>query len=92
MKKLELHWQIMIGMVAGILFSLALTQVDWGPQFIDNWIQPIGNIFVKFLKLIAIPLILASLVKGASVLKDISKYRNIGLRAIVIGSIQEIVV
>lgn len=61
-----------------------MTQISWGRDFVSDWIQPIGNIFVKLLKLIAIPLILASLVKGISDLKDISKFRNIGLRTIVI--------
>ncbi len=82
MKKLELHWQILIGMLLGILFGFAMTQVSWGKEFVDDWIQPLGTIFVKLLKLIAIPLILASLVKGISDLKDISKFRNIGLRTI----------
>ncbi len=84
MRKLELHWQILIGMVGGILFGFGMTYVDWGRDFVQDWINPLGTIFVKLLKLIAIPLILASLVKGISDLKDISKFRNIGLRTIVI--------
>ncbi|MGB6153238.1 MAG: dicarboxylate/amino acid:cation symporter [Pricia sp.] len=84
MRKLELHWQIMIGMVAGILFGFGMTYIDWGRDFVQDWINPLGTIFVKLLKLIAIPLILASLVKGISDLKDISKFRNIGLRTIII--------
>lgn len=82
MRKLELHWQILIGMIVGILFGFAMTQISWGEQFVAHWIQPFGTIFVKLLKLIAIPLILASLVKGISDLKDISKFKNIGLRTI----------
>ena len=82
MRKLELHWKILIGMVLGILFGFVMTQISWGAEFIQDWINPLGSIFVKLLKLIAIPLILASLVKGISDLKDISKFRNIGLRTI----------
>ena len=84
MKKLELHWQILIGMVVGILFGLGMTTVDGGANFILNWINPFGTIFVKLLKLIAVPLIIASLVKGISDLKDISKFKNIGLKTIAI--------
>ncbi|MGB5667723.1 MAG: dicarboxylate/amino acid:cation symporter, partial [Maribacter sp.] len=84
MRKLELHWQIMIGMVLGIIFGFAMTQISWGRDFVADWIQPLGSIFVKLLKLIAIPLILASLVKGISDLKDISKFKQIGVRTIVI--------
>ncbi|MEM9000833.1 MAG: dicarboxylate/amino acid:cation symporter [Bacteroidota bacterium] len=82
MRKLELHWQILLGMLLGILFGFVMVQVAWGKGFVADWIQPLGTIFVRLLKLIAIPLIIASLVKGVSDLKDISKFRNIGLRTI----------
>jgi len=82
MRKLELHWQILIGMLTGLVFGFVMTYPEWGPGFVQDWISPFGNIFVKLLKLIAIPLILASLVKGISDLKDISKFRRIGLRTI----------
>jgi Na+/H+-dicarboxylate symporter len=82
MKKLALHWKILIGMVLGIFFGFIMTGVDGGKDFVGDWINPVGTIFVKLLKLIAIPLILASLIKGISDLKDISKFSNIGLRTI----------
>lgn len=84
MKKLALHWKILIGMVLGLLFGYLMINVEGGKEFCVNWIKPIGSIFIKLLKLIAIPLIFASLIKGISDLKDISKFRNIGLRTIVI--------
>ncbi|MDO5510053.1 MAG: dicarboxylate/amino acid:cation symporter [Weeksellaceae bacterium] len=82
MKKLALHWQIMIGMVLGILFGFAMGFWGSGKQFVLDWIAPFGAIFIKLLKLIAIPLILASLIKGISDLQDISKFKNIGIRTI----------
>ena len=83
MKKIALHWQILIGMVLGLVFGFIMLQVG-GKDFTTDWIKPIGTIFVKLLKLIAIPLILASLIKGISDLKDISKFKNIGLKTILI--------
>lgn len=83
MKKLALHWQILIGMLLGLIFGFIMTQIDGGKEFTDDWIKPLGSIFVKLLKLIAIPLILASLIKGISDLKDISKFKNIGIRTII---------
>lgn len=82
MKKLALHWKILIGMVLGIVFGVIMTSVEGGSGFVGNWIKPFGSIFVKLLKLIAVPLIIASLIKGISDLKDISKFKNIGLRTI----------
>lgn len=82
MRKIELHWKILMGMILGIIFGFLMTLPSWGPSIVQDWINPIGTIFVKLLKLIAIPLILASLIKGISDLKDISKFRNIGLRTL----------
>ncbi|PJR03237.1 dicarboxylate/amino acid:cation symporter [Avrilella dinanensis] len=82
MRKLALHWQILIGMVLGVVFALVLSNFSWGSQFIRDWVKPFGNIFINVLKLIAVPLILASLIKGVSDLKDISKLSKMGLRTI----------
>ncbi|TQD40224.1 dicarboxylate/amino acid:cation symporter [Haloflavibacter putidus] len=82
MKKLALHWQILLGMAAGVVFALILTNFSWGPDFIEDWIKPFGTIFINALKLIAVPLILASLIKGISDLKDISQISKMGIRTI----------
>ena len=82
MKKLALHWKIVIGMVLGVLLAIFLIQFSWGAEFIKDWIKPFGKIFINALKLIAVPLILASLIKGVSDLKDISKLSKIGGRTI----------
>ncbi|MFB0941875.1 MAG: dicarboxylate/amino acid:cation symporter, partial [Patiriisocius sp.] len=55
---------------------------DWGASFIGDWIKPFGTIFISSLKLIAIPLILAALIKGISDLKDISSLSKMGMRTI----------
>lgn len=78
MKKLALHWQILLGMALGVVFALIMSQFDFGKQFVSDWIKPFGNIFINALKLIAVPLILASLIKGVSDLKDISKLSQMG--------------
>ncbi len=82
MKKLALHWQILLGMVLGVAFAILMLQFDFGKQFVIDWIKPFGAIFIKSLKLIAVPLILASLIKGVSDLKDISKLSKMGGRTI----------
>lgn len=123
MKKLALHWKIIIGMVLGVVFGFVLLSTSWGREevvtgiipayekvvesidngkvvhsvefveaeevkelkakhFISRWVAPFGTIFINLLKLIAIPLILASLIKGISDLKDISKIKSMGLRTI----------
>jgi proton glutamate symport protein len=82
MRKLELHWQILLGMVVGVLFALLMVNFSWGPKLVSDFIKPFGTIFINSLKLIAVPLILASLIKGISDLKDISKLSKMGGRTI----------
>lgn len=87
---LALHWKIMIGMVLGVLIGflfkpdmiLGNLTKNQGAEFVKDWIYPIGKIFVNLLKLIAVPLIIASLTKGIADLKDISKLSKIGGRTI----------
>ena len=78
-RKLELHWKILIGMAAGLIFGIIMSQagLQW---FIKDWIKPFGTIFINLLKLIAIPLILVSFIKGVADLHDIQKFKTMGIR------------
>ena len=81
MKNLALHWKILIGMVAGLL--LGIGAVYAGQQsLVTDWVKPFGTIFINSLKLIAIPLIVSSLIKGVSDLQDISKLSSMGGRTV----------
>ncbi|MEE3034366.1 MAG: dicarboxylate/amino acid:cation symporter [Bacteroidota bacterium] len=84
MKNIALHWKIMIGMLLGVVFGISMSYTKYGPEFISDWIKPIGTIFINSLKLIAMPLILGSLIKGVSDLKDISKLSKMGGRTLMI--------
>lgn len=82
MRKLALHWKILIGMFAGVIFGALMSQIPQGTQWVSDWIKPFGTIFINALKLIAMPLILASLIKGVSDLKDLSSLSAMGGRTI----------
>jgi proton glutamate symport protein len=83
MKSLALHWRILIGMFLGVVAALILGQFEWGSRLITDYVKPFGTIFINGLKLIAMPLILASLIKGVSDLKDLSRLSQMGLRTII---------
>lgn len=83
MKKLALHWQIIIGMVAGVLVGL-LAGATGFTSFTKIWIGPFGTIFINLLKLIAVPLVLVSLIVGMSNLKDISRLSRMGSKTFVL--------
>lgn len=69
MKKLALHWKIIIGMVLGIIWALLSSSFGWS-SFTINWIDPFGTIFINLLKLIAVPLVLFSIISGVANIGD----------------------
>lgn len=79
--KPPLYLQILYGMIAGIGIGIAALQVN-GATFIQEWVRPWGQLFIRLLQLIAIPLVFISLVKGVTGLKDISKFSRIGGKTI----------
>ena len=81
MKKISLHWKILIGMFLGVVVGI-IAAYTGGKEFVVDWVKPFGTIFINLLKLIAIPLIIASLIKGVSDLKDISKLSRMGGRTL----------
>ncbi len=90
MKKLALHWKIIIGMILGVLYGLIASKTGL-KDFTNNWIDPFGVIFVNLLKLIAVPLVFASIIKGVTSLSDISSLSRIGGKTIVIYLISTII-
>ena len=82
MKKLPLHLRIILGMLLGVICGAVFTKFENGYAFILDWVKPFGTIFINALKLIAMPLIISSLIKGVSDLKDISRLSLMGGRTI----------
>lgn len=80
---MKLHWQIIIGLVAGVLFGILAAANQWS-GLTQDWIAPFGTIFVNLLKLIAVPLVFASLVTGVASLADVSKLSRMGLKTLLL--------
>ena len=78
LKKIPLHTQIIIGLVLGLVVGLVMIKFGVDPYFIINFVKPIGTVFINSLKMIAVPLVFASLVIGVANLGDISKLSRIG--------------
>jgi Na+/H+-dicarboxylate symporter len=73
----QLHWQIIIGLVLGLIWGLVASVAGFS-EFTTDYIKPIGTIFINLLKLIAVPLVLASLIVGVTSLNDIAKLSRMG--------------
>jgi len=80
-RKLPLWAKILVGMLVGILVGVTGVWLGFG-WLITDWVKPFGVIFLNLLKLVAMPLIFASLVTGVAGLSDITKLSRIGLKTI----------
>jgi Na+/H+-dicarboxylate symporter len=83
LKKIPLHTQIIAGLILGLIFGLTVIRTDIPSSWTIDYIKPVGTIFINGLKMIAMPLVLASLIIGVSNLGDISKLSRIGGKTII---------
>jgi len=81
--KLPLFAQILIGMLLGLVAGFLFLAID-AQLFVTDWIKPWGVIFIRLLKLIAIPLVFVSLIKGVAGMKDLKKLSSIGIRTVIL--------
>lgn len=71
MKSIPFHFKIIVGLLLGAAWAIASSYFGWS-AFTINWIQPFGDIFIRLLKLLAVPLVLLSIISGVSGLSDVS--------------------
>ncbi len=83
MKKLALHWKILIGMTLGVIWALLSSALGWS-EFTIDWIDPFGTIFINLLKLIAVPLVLFSIISGVANIGDPASLGRMGGKTLLI--------
>ena len=81
-KKLPLYARILIGLALGLIWGLVSVWLKLPASLTIEFIKPLGTIFVTLLKMIAVPLVLASLIVGVASLHDIRKLSRIGGKTI----------
>ncbi len=82
--KLSLAWQILIGLVLGIALGAALNHFSAEKAWwISNILQPAGDIFIRLIKMIVVPIVISSLIVGIAGMGDAKKLGRIGLKTII---------
>jgi Na+/H+-dicarboxylate symporter len=70
----QLHWQIVIGLLAGLIAGGVLGEsVDY--------LEPLGDIFLRLLRMVIVPLVVSSLVVGTTGIGDASRVGRLGGKA-----------
>jgi proton glutamate symport protein len=78
LKKIGLAWQIFIGLVLGIIVGA----IFYGNPEVQTYLQPIGTIFLRLIKMIVIPIVISSLIVGVAGVGDIKKLGKLGGKTI----------
>ncbi|MBH8601679.1 glutamate/aspartate:proton symporter GltP [Thermoactinomyces sp. CICC 23799] len=76
--KISLAWQIFIGLILGIIVGA----VFFGNPNIEKYLQPIGDIFLRLIKMIVIPIVISSIIVGVAGVGDIKKLGKLGGKTI----------
>lgn len=90
MKKIALHWQVIIALILGIIYAVSvvyladINDTKTGINFTADYIAPFGVIFVRVLKLIAVPMVLFSIIAGIGSLKSIKQLGRVGVKTLMI--------
>ncbi len=83
-KSMTLWKQVLVGLVAGMAFGLMIYYWggDKGLHFVNTWIQPIGDAFVRLIKMLVVPLIATTLVSGVVAMGEPKKLGSLGLYSV----------
>jgi len=81
--RIALVWQIMIGLLAGIAIGALLHRFpESRPWLVDNLLQPAGDIFIKLMKMIVVPIVFACMVVGIDGHGDGKSLGRIGVKSL----------
>jgi len=80
-RKFPIYLQILAGMCAGIIIGMVALKLN-GQQVITDWVKPWGQVFIRMLQLVAVPLVFVSLVKGVMELGDTSRLSKLGMKTL----------
>lgn len=79
MKKLGLASRILVGLLIGVVVGLILQPF---PKVAQTYIKPFGDLFLNLIRMIIVPLVLASLVVGTASVENIRKLGRVGAKTI----------
>jgi DAACS family dicarboxylate/amino acid:cation (Na+ or H+) symporter len=83
----KLQWRILIGFIAGLVSGLLVytfaRDAEWVSTIVTYVTGPIGQIFLRLLFMLVIPLLFSALVVGIAEMGEIRALKNIGIRTLV---------
>lgn len=78
-KSLGLAWQMLIGLVLGVIVG-AVIDAEIG----KTYLQPFGTLFIRLIRMVVVPLVIATLIAGAANIADISKLGRVAIKILIL--------
>lgn len=83
--KTQLWKRVLGALVLGVIFGAVLAQIMGGEAaaaWLETYVKPVGDLFIRLIRMLIVPLILTTLVSGVVALGDPKKLGSIGLKTI----------
>ena len=77
--KISLAWQMMIGLALGIVVGALVDS-----SFAQTWLQPLGDLFIRLIRMVVVPLVLATIIAGAAGISDTSKLGRVAVKVLLV--------
>lgn len=85
-KSMPLHTRIFIGMLVGVLGGILVQALQLPEDTVNllvQWVKPIGDIFLRMLFMLVLPLIMSALILGVAELGDVGRIGRLGLKTLI---------
>lgn len=76
--KISLAWQMMIGLALGVVVGALVEQ-----ETAKSFLQPLGDLFIRLIRMVVVPLVLATIIAGAAGISDTSKLGRVATKTLI---------
>ena len=77
--KISLAWQMMIGLALGVVVGAIVDS-----QFAQAYLQPLGTLFIRLIRMVVVPLVVATIIAGAAGISDTSKLGRVAGKVLLV--------
>lgn len=82
--KIKLWQRVLVALALGLVFGLTLSNImgDAAGPWLEQWVRPVGDLFIQLIRMMIVPLILFTLVSGVMAMGDPAKLGSLGAKTL----------
>lgn len=78
-KSFGLAWMMLLGLVLGTVFGTFISE-----SFATDYIKPFGDLFIRLIRMVVVPLVFATIISGVAGIADISKLGRVAVKTLLV--------